>query len=240
VPMTSNMDSNPLINGQYMFNLFYDASSDDGAIWAPTYVNTGPNSTYVAVFPSAMQPFNMSGAYFLGLSPQTTLTVAIRSYIEIFPSQIGNTLTSLASPSAPFDERARRLYAECMKTMPPGVMLCENGLGDWLSDVAGKIANFVSPIASVVGKVAGAIPHPMMQAISKGAAMVEGVSNRFTAPSSEEVRDDGVQAAIQRERRIARSEAVVADARNRVAARSKEATNKARVRTAMAKSKKKK
>jgi hypothetical protein len=127
-----------------------------------------------------------------------------------------------------------------MKTMPPGVMLCENGLGDWLSDVAGKIANFVSPIASVVGKVAGAIPHPMMQAISKGAAMVEGVSNRFTAPSSAEVRDDGVQAAIQRERRIMRSEAVVADARNRVAARNKEAVNKARVRTAVAKSKKKK
>jgi len=215
---TSNMDSNPLINGQYMYNLWYDNTYDDQVVWGPNWVNAQlPNmalNTYPAFFPSALQPFNMGGAYFVGLSPQTTLTISIRSYVEIFPSQLGNTLTSLATPSAPYDERARRLYAECMKTMPPGVMLCENGFGDWLSDVAGKIANFVSPVANMVSRVASAIPHPLAQAVARGADVVSGVSGSFMAPSSEAMRDDGVEQSIQREKRMIRAESRAREDKN--------------------------
>jgi hypothetical protein len=228
---TSNGDDNPLINGQYMYTLWYDDNFNDVSVHGPQWDIRGPTGYSVPAYrPTAYQPFNMSGAYFVGLSNQTTLTVSVRSYVEIFPSQIGNTLTSLASPSAPYDERARRLYAECMKTMPPGVMLCENGFGDWLSDVAGKIANFVSPVANVVGRIAGSIPHPLAQAVARGANMVEGVSSQFIAPSSTDVRDDGVASAIAREKRMLKSEAKVRNNKNvAVAAKQAVAARNAKV-----------
>lgn len=208
-----NGDANPLINGQYMYALYYNTSNNDQGVFGPNWTNQTVIGTVTApsFSPSAYQPFNMGGAYFVGLSPQTTLTIAIRSYVEIFPSQVGNTLTSLATPSAPYDAVVKRLIAECMKTMPPGVMLCENGFGDWISDVAGKIASFVSPVARVVGQVASFIPHPAAQAVARGAAVAQGMAESFMAPSSAELRGDGVKQAIQREKRMIKSEARVRD-----------------------------
>jgi len=246
---TSNSDENPTINGQYLYALYYNTSYNDNSVWGPQWTNvahTAETNTQPAFAPSAYQPFNMVGAYFTGLSAQTTLTVSIRSYVEIFPSQIGNTLTSLATPSAPYDERARRLYAECMKTMPPGVMLCENGFGDWLSDVAGKIANFVSPVAKVVGNIARAIPHPLAQLVARGADTAGGIAAQYLAPGSDDVRNDGVAASIQREKRMLKSEArardqlaVVPTAKFRVGARQAEALEKLKARNRLAAAKKK-
>jgi hypothetical protein len=178
----------------------------------------------------------MSGVFFTGLSAQTTLTVNIRCFIEIFPSQVGNPLTPLAQPSAPYDEIALKFVSEILKEMPPGVMLKENGLGDWLSDIAGKVVSFVSPIAGTVGKIAGALSGivPGAGAVASVANVVHGLGQSRQVEASSTLRNDGVRQAISNERAIIRSENRVANAtaKANVAARQAAALAKLKARSA--------
>jgi hypothetical protein len=183
---TTNMDTNPPILGQHIVPIYYPDSSLDSSVVYTTpqaSANTGTPVTNTIIFPRHfVSGYNMSGAFFTGLSQQTSLTINVRVFLEIFPSQLGNSLTALAQPSAPYDPIALKIISECMKEMPPGVMLCENGFGDWLSDVVGKIGSFISPIASTVARAANAVVA--------GVNHYEQSSN--TVPSSATLRDDGV------------------------------------------------
>jgi hypothetical protein len=82
---------------------------------------------------------NMSGAYYTGLSLQTTITINVVYYIERFPSCFNATLAVLTSPSVPYDPTALELYARAMTGMPPGVPQNENCMGEWFSDVVESI-----------------------------------------------------------------------------------------------------
>jgi len=202
---TVNSDENYLLNNQSVSTVYYEDSQGDQNKFG---VSTTDTTSAIGGFPlTVLIPFNMSGAYFTNLSNQTSLTVNLRTFVEIFPSQLGNPLTSLAQPSAPYDELCLRIISECLKDMPPGVMLCENGFGDWLSDVVGKVASFVSPIAGVVSKVAGAIGtvFPAARGVAMIADQVGGVAGQLM-PGSAQLRDDGVAAAITRERKMIASE----------------------------------
>lgn len=100
-------------------------------------------------------PFDNSGAYFTGLSNQTTLTITVRYVFERFPSLTldsddANFLT-LATPSPPWDPLAIELYGRAMERMPPGVPVHENGLGDWFS----KVVSWIGEAAPVVGNIVG-------------------------------------------------------------------------------------
>jgi hypothetical protein len=204
---TSNSDENYLVNNQAIIPIYYSQSQQDVIMYGTGYSALGFTSFNCLSAPrSAIDSFNMHGAYLSNLSNQTSITVNIRTFIEIFPTQIGNPLTSLAQPSAPYDRFFLWLISECMKDMPPGVMLSENGFGDWLSDVVGKISSFVKPIAGVVSNVAGAIGtvFPPARAIAGIANMVEGVAGTL-APGSGQVRNDGVQ-EMKREERIINKE----------------------------------
>jgi len=207
---TPNSGEFPVLNSQCIAAISYEDDPTGTNYSGPASVSNSVTPVVQTFFATARTPFNQSGAFFTGLSPQTVLNINVRTWIEIFPSQLANPLTPLAQPSAPYDEVFWRIYSECIKTMPPGVMLKENGLGDWLSDVAGKIGNFVSPIAKAVSSVASFIPHPAAQGIARVADMVGGVSERvgsaFGAPSSSQLRDDGVRQAISNERAMIRSE----------------------------------
>jgi hypothetical protein len=214
VVMTPNSGEFPVLNSQCVGAMAYE-DDPTGTIYAGLSALTidGGGDPPINAYPAtARTPFNQSGAFFTGLSPQTVLNVNVRTWIEIFPSQINNPLTPLAQPSAPYDEVFWRIYSECIKDMPPGVMLKENGLGDWLSDIAGKVGNFISPIAKAVSGIASFIPHPAAQGIARAAGMVGGVAEQVgarygtPAPSSAQLRDDGVQEAIQAERAMMRSE----------------------------------
>lgn len=212
---TPCQDANPIVQNQYIYPLYYEDSPSDSTLYTPrpftsTVVFNTSTLVLPAMPPSYRAPFNMTGVFFTGLSTQTTLTINLRAYIEIFPSQLGNPLTPIAQPSAPYDETALKFVSEVMKEMPPGVMLCENGLGDWLADIAGKVSSFVSPIAGTVGKIAGAL-----SGIVPGAGLVSNVANMIHAgtssssrgvESSSTMRDDGVVRAISNEKAMMRSE----------------------------------
>jgi hypothetical protein len=207
VVSTLNGDELPVINGQTTLTGYTDTLDTVTAISTANPTGLGgvfglsasSNTTSMGFPRTYLTPFNMCGAYFTGLSNSTTLTVNVRIYAEIFPSDLTNPLTPLAQPSCPFDERALRLYSEIAKGLPPGVMLCENGFGDFFSDIISKVSNFVAPIAGVVSKIAGVIPHPAAQAVARIAGTVGGMAESMrggqTMPESERVYAQEVPAA---------------------------------------------
>jgi len=85
------------------------------------------------------------GAYFTGLSAQTTLTINWNILIERFPSAADADLVVLAKPSPRYDPIALELYSHCMQSMPVGVPVNENGLGDWFMKVIGRARDIVMP-----------------------------------------------------------------------------------------------
>lgn len=176
---TMSQDELPIIQGQCVNSLYYDDAPADSTLYGPNYYTQVVGSNEYAAFTQTYKsPFNMSGVYLSGLSAQTSFTVNVRTFIEIFPSQIGNPLTPIATPSAPYDSACMLLISEFFHDMPPGVPASENGFGDWFQDVVGKVASFVSPIAKTIGSVARFIPG-VGQAVANVADVVGGISDRF-------------------------------------------------------------
>jgi hypothetical protein len=110
---------------------------------------------------------DVSGAFFTGLSLLTTLTINWNIYIERFPSDLETDLVVLARPSPAYCPMAFELYKSIAMSLPVGVMQKENGLGDWFRDAVSSVAEFVTPVLSM-------IPHPVAQA---GALIGKTVGN---------------------------------------------------------------
>lgn len=113
----------------------------------------------VIMFPPTLliAPFNTAGMYFLGLSPQTTLSVNVNWYIERFPDPKEEDLVVMASPSPGFDATAMHIYAEAMRRLPVGVPQGMNPLGEWFNSVVNSVAKVVAPALKTAG-----IANPLM------------------------------------------------------------------------------
>jgi hypothetical protein len=140
-------------------------------------------------------PFNMGGAYFTGLSEQTTLTVTAIWYIERFPTTLQKQLSVLADTPTAYDPLAFELYDLMMRQMPVGVKVAENGLGDWFAEVVGSIA-------PVVEGLLGAIPHPYAQGGAQIAKFAGKMADKYRVPPGE--KGDGVAAALKAQRKKAK------------------------------------
>lgn len=137
------------------------------------FLNTVSGSTSSANIAPAINTytnFNLGGAIFTGLSLQTTLTVTWNLYIERFPANEATDLIVLATPSPLYDPQALELYASVVQHMPPGVMVKENGLGDWFQSAIGFAKDVISPVLSV-------IPHPVAQVANAALRGVSGVND---------------------------------------------------------------
>lgn len=99
-------------------------------------------------------PYNYSGAFYTGLSEQTTLTITCRWYIERAPTFKDKQLVVLATPSPGIDMDALYLYSKVMREIPCGVMLKENGLGDFFKKVLNVIKKIAKPVFTTIGKIA--------------------------------------------------------------------------------------
>lgn len=98
-------------------------------------------------------PFNMSGLYFSGLSPQSTLQIRSVYYVERFPAPSDNDLVVLSTPSPSFDPCALELYSRTLAELPVGVPSGMNPLGEWFKDVVKKVTNFTTPILKTLAPV---------------------------------------------------------------------------------------
>jgi len=109
-----------------------------------------------AYFPACkLDPVHQSGALFAGLSNTTTLTFNTIHYYESFPGLSEPDILVLATPSAEYDPDALNIYSHTLATMPVGVKVGENGLGDWFAGIISKVGTFLAPfLGPVFGTVA--------------------------------------------------------------------------------------
>lgn len=91
-----------------------------------TTITGSPNAQYggkpgmTAAPATHFSRMTTAGAYFTGLSPQTTLFVTWRVGIERLPAANKPTFLALAQPSATFDPNALLLYNLIANHLPPG------------------------------------------------------------------------------------------------------------------------
>jgi len=147
--ITGNFQTTGTIVGPATTTLALPAKGNLGASAAPTQALIVPNSKIC--------PYNMIGAYFTGLSPQTTLEVNVVYYVERFPTPFESDLVVLASPSAGYDPVALEIYSRAMAGLPVGVMQNENPLGEWFGDILDKVARVAAPIGRALSMVPGPV-----------------------------------------------------------------------------------
>lgn len=99
------------------------------------------------------------GAYFAGLSPQTTLDVVVRFIVEIFPQIEDTVLTPLTRPSAPADDAALESYRVIIANMPIAVPVAWNGSGDWLRSVIKIAKPLYKTVQPAIKTAVKALPH---------------------------------------------------------------------------------
>jgi hypothetical protein len=117
-----------------------------------TTITGSPNAQYggkpgmTAAPATHFSRMTTAGAYFTGLSPQTTLFVTWRVGIERLPAANKPTFLALAQPSATFDPNALLLYNLIANHLPPGCPQGWNDLGKWFNIIA-NVAKRVIPSA---------------------------------------------------------------------------------------------
>lgn len=84
--------------------------------------------------------FNTSGAYFTGLSKETSLTVIVHYVIERFPDETNEDLVVLTTRSPAYDPAALELYSRMASYLPTGVRVKDNASGDWIKNIADLLA----------------------------------------------------------------------------------------------------
>lgn len=115
--------------------------------------------------PVHFSQMNTTGAYFTGLSEQTTLFVTWRVGIERLPAANKPTFLALSQPSATYDPNALVLYNLVANVLPPG---CPQGYNDagkwfrWISEAAQKSIPTVYPIIRTAGMLAQAMGRPII------------------------------------------------------------------------------
>jgi len=121
--------------------------------------------------------FDISGAYYSGLSPSTTLTVTWNVFVERFPTYNQGELITLAKISPGLDDNALKFYSHALRSLPVGVKVSENGLGTWFKEAVQGARDYIAPVLS-------AFPHPVAQALATTIRGTGRIADSFDAPPS--------------------------------------------------------
>ncbi len=166
-----NSSENPLKQLSTHTQLISPASGPGAAsvAWASQLTTVGTSGSVSTATPTTTKsaPFDTTGAFFIGLSNSSSLTVTVKFYVERAPTYAEKALAVLASPSAALDYYALELYAQAISTLPVGVPVDQNAFGDWwrgvlrvVKMVAPKLGLSLAPwlpAAPLVGKAAATI-----------------------------------------------------------------------------------
>lgn len=167
----------------------------------------GPGAPGVLGGPVHFSHMNTTGAYFTGLSEQTTLFVTWRIGIERLPAANKPAFLALAQPSATFDPNALVLYNMVANVLPPG---CPQGYNDagkwfrWISDAAQKSIPTVYPIVRTAAMLAGTMGRPVLAAgltglteAMKPAAEKQAATRLQQAVRKQQAKRNGGKPAVQ-------------------------------------------
>jgi len=122
---------------------------------------------------NAVFPFNMSGAYFTGLSAQyAVLRLRYRTYVEVLTDPADNVLSPLSSPTLPFNQE---LVEFCMKIIaeePSGVPQTWNPAGEKWKSILHKIGE----VAESLGPALDAISPELSLLVGTGGKLLKNVT----------------------------------------------------------------
>lgn len=90
--------------------------------------------------------FTPMQSFFSGLSPQTSLTITVRTIIEYFPD-IDSPLLALALPSCSYDPYSFVEYSRIVKKAPYAVKVDMNAMGDYFRIIS-RIIKETTPVFS--------------------------------------------------------------------------------------------
>jgi hypothetical protein len=145
-----------------------------GSFGGPLYNTVGDTilgisaNQYNPIQPS---PYNTSGAYFTGLTPQSVLTVTVTYYFEMAPYD-NTLLETMAQPSAAFDPLALEIYSHITASLPAGAKVCDNASGDFFRSILTMISD-IAPIAGLIAApFVGAAGPAIGGILSKGASQI--------------------------------------------------------------------
>jgi hypothetical protein len=107
---------------------------------------------------SSALDFEECGCILAGLNPNSTIQLTVKYYFERIPATTEPDLLAMAQCPPAFDGVALEIYSRCLSTMPVGVPVAENPLGEWFSSVldtvshiAPKIGGFLQNIGTAMG-----------------------------------------------------------------------------------------
>lgn len=103
--------------------------------------------------------FHTNGAYFFGLSAETTLAITVKLIFESCPTQENAQLVVLAQPSPDYDPIAIEIYKKVSAKLPSAVPVGMNASGDFWDTVLNIIGKAAPILASVIPGI-GALAAP--------------------------------------------------------------------------------
>lgn len=138
---------------------------------APTILDTPDYSVYPNV--NAAYPFNLSGAYFTGLSRQyASLRLRYRIYAEILADPGDNTLAPLASPALPYEQLLQEFCMRVIANQEAGVPQTMNPKGEKWRQVLKSIAH----VAKVSSPMLDMVIPGLGSAVGAGGEALSAVS----------------------------------------------------------------
>lgn len=146
-------------------------NEDYGSFASNNSMADGPSSFFAPT--THFSRMNTTGAYFTGLSSQTSLFVTWRVGIERLPSANRPMFLALAQPSAAYDPNALVLYNLVANALPPGCPQGYNDIGKWFSWIVSKAKQAIPtvyPIVRTAAMVAGVLGRPLLAGALSGAA----------------------------------------------------------------------
>jgi len=163
-------------------------------------INAGSPYRYLGG-PVHFSRMNTTGAYFTGLSPETSLFVTWRVGIERLPAANKPAFLALSQPSAAYDPNALVLYNLVANALPPG---CPQGYNDagkwfrWIADQAKKAIPTVYPAVRTAALIANSMGRPVI-----GAALT-GLANQLEGPAKKAAAQR-IQAAARKQQQASKS-----------------------------------
>lgn len=117
-------------------------------------------------------PMMQSGAYFTGLSPETSLTLSVRAFIEVFPAPYSVNY-ALARPAPPLDPQLAGLLSSIQGQLQPGYPAGMNAKADFFKSVVGLLGSAYKAGATPLKLALSAAPDPRLKAIASGIEAAE-------------------------------------------------------------------
>ncbi len=132
--------------------------------YSSRYFSVAPNSQPLQepFTCSLALPFDINGAVFSGLHPETSLQITVKYLMERIPTFSETDIVPLARAPPGYDPVILELYSRVMSELPVGVTVAENPLGEWfwevlkgIETIAPVLGTALSPFTGGISQIAG-------------------------------------------------------------------------------------